>query len=127
LFSPELIILTPESKILARSMFKLMESEKTLLFPVIRKEEELVTVEWFPPKCEEQRAFFGPAENTSQILCQSQSQDSTVYVILIDLGFNLVHSCFDDLVDIMKNAGINVSTLKAQNTHISLWEIGHTY
>jgi hypothetical protein len=108
-------------------MFKLMEIEEALLFPVIRKEEELVTVEWFPPKCEEQRAFFGPAENTSQILCQSQSQDSTVYVILIDLGFNLVHSCFDDLVDIMKNAGINVSTLKAQNTHISLWEIGHTY
>lgn len=127
MFSPELIILTPESKILARSMFKLMEIEEALLFPVIRKEEELVTVEWFPPKCEEQRAFFGPAENTSQILCQSQSQDSTVYVILIDLGFNLVHSCFDDLVDIMKNAGINVSTLKAQNTHISLWEIGHTY
>ncbi len=127
MFSPELIILTPESTILARSMFKLMEIKEALLFPVIRKEEELVTVEWFPPKCEEQQAFFGPAENTSQILCQSQSQDSTVYVILIDLGFNLVHSCFDDLVDIMKNAGINVSALKAQNTHISLWEIGHTY
>jgi hypothetical protein len=105
-------MLTSESNIMARSTFKLMEIEKALLFPVFRKEEEALTVEWFPPKCERLPAFFGPVEteNTSGITnCQNQSQDSTVDVILIDLGFNLVHSYFDNLIDIMKCAGSNSS------------------
>jgi hypothetical protein len=92
-------------------MFKMMEIDKTLLFPVIRKKEELVTVEWFPPKCKEQQAFFGPVDKeksekfTPLPVRQNQPKDPTVNDILIDLGFNMVHSCFDNLVDTMKGAG----------------------
>jgi hypothetical protein len=99
-------------EILARSTFKLMEAEKTLLFPVVRKTEDGATIEWFPPKSAERHAFFGPSENKNLIqnfIGQFLSSDSMVDLILTDLGFNLVHSSFDDLVDIMNCAGIITS------------------
>jgi hypothetical protein len=62
LFPPELKILTEEIKILSRSTFQLLNLERKLLFPVIRKSDEKVKVEWFPAQCIERRAFFGPAQ-----------------------------------------------------------------
>jgi hypothetical protein len=108
MFPPELKTLKSEPEILARSMFKLLEIENTLLFPVVRKKEKGATVDWFPGKSTEQQAFFGPAETKNRIqnvIGQFLMQDSAVDVILIDLGFNLVHGLFDDLVDIMSSAG----------------------
>jgi hypothetical protein len=112
MFPPELKILKQEPEILARSTFKLMEAEKTLLFPVVRKTEDGTTIEWFPPKSAERHAFFGPSENKNLIqnfIGQFLSTDSMVDLILTDLGFNLVHGSFDDLVDIMNCAGIITS------------------
>ncbi len=109
MFPPELRILRPEYKILARSTFKLMEDKKTLLFPVFRKTEDGVTIGWFPPKSAERQAFFGPPETKN--LIQNfigylfLPQDSNINHILLDLGFDLVHGLFDDLVDIMYCAG----------------------
>ena len=82
-----------------------MELEKMTLFPVVRKEEELLKVDWFPAT----KAFFGPAEppSTQVFPLQSRKREESkiVDVILVDLGFDLVHGSFDDLVDIMKSAG----------------------
>ena len=110
-FPPQPEVLKSEPKILTCSTFKLMELEKTLLFPVVRKGGDVLKVDWFPAT----KAFFGPAEPPLQFfhpLQNRKKEDSEIVdVILIDLGFNLVHSSFDDLVGVMRSAGTNYFSL----------------